>query len=480
MVKEDCPFSKSRLKRVIILGAGTSGLSVASGLAGKADMCVTILESDKRIGGLSRTITHKGIRFDIGPHRLSPQLIETVDFIKNLIGNDLAKKENIHGVYYGGTLYKYPPKLRELLNPQSLQKTFSFGTSWIHARCRRFMHKLRGSRIQHSFENILLLNFGQSFCKEVIFPMIYKVWGTKDLHADFARIRFLKPTFRMIAAKIFFANNDPNKTFYYPLNGYGQICDSLGEYIKKLGGSIELSARIESIRARSLNGPFTVSYSQNGNIKTLECDYLVSSISNKHLISYFSSSGIFDPILKERGNFSSRMLRLGVMAVKGFSLPVRVAIFPESKFIFNRISEMNKFADLGYPRGEAILLIDVICDKENGYGSMPDEEFNKHLLKAVLSLGWFKEEEITEFFSMDFPDAYPVLNQPRYDSQEIVNRYLERSAIILCGREASSDYNNTHNAMSKGFIAARYILGDISHDEYRRFSQTAGRLPIQD
>jgi hypothetical protein len=40
------------------------------------------------------------------------------------------------------------------------------------------------------------------------------------------------------------------------------------------------------------------------------------------------------------------------LAERDFTLPIRVIIFPEEKYVFNRISETNKFSDLGYPEGD--------------------------------------------------------------------------------------------------------------------------------
>ncbi len=468
-------------KRVVIIGAGISGLSVACGLAGRSDIRVTLLEADRAVGGLSKTISHRGIRFDIGPHRFSPQLPEVVRIVKSLMGDSLIVRANTHGVHYDDVLYRYPPRLRELLNPSSLRTTLRFGSDWVCARLKNVAWRFCGGRAGASFEEILLDNFGRSFCDDVIFPMIYKVWGTRDLHADFARIRFVKPTFPLLTAKLIGrGTNANNHIFYYPRGGYGEIGESLRRHIEKSGHVVELGARIASVATRSLKGPFTVRYALDGVEKALEADILVNTISNRHLIEYLKMSGTVDQLLTETGNLTSRTLRLGVLLVKGFSLPARVVIFPEARFIFNRISEMNQFADLGYPAGVAVLLVDVICAPGSDYDLMDEGTFNHKLLDSLLALGWFTKDDLQEYFSLRFPDTYPVLDRARYHSQEIIDAHFARSAVILCGREASSDYNNMHNAIGKGLTAADYIAGTIDFDDYERSSRILGRLPIQD
>ncbi len=468
-------------KRVVILGAGASGLAVACALAQKGNTDVTILEADKRIGGLSKTIEHEGILFDIGPHRLSGQLPRMVEFVKGLIGDDLIEKRNIHGVYFEGFLYNYPPKLKDFLNLRALKKTFDFGISWAWARFLYRKDRLMGRPRPKSFEEILLRNFGKSFYRSVIFPMMHKVWGTNDLHPDFTRIRFIKPTFHSMIKNILLAGHkEPHTMFYYPVKGYGQICDAMGEYAERNGCKIELEARIESIKANTLKGPFTVFYTQKGASRSIEADIVVSSISNRFLISYLSGTGLVGPLLQETDNFISRTLWLSIFVVKGFHLPARVIIFPEKEFMFNRISEMNLFHDLGYPEGRAVIMVDTICDKDSNYDLMKEAAFNNRVLDSVLSLGWFKRETVEKKFSVRFPNTYPVLNPRRYNAQERIEQYFAETGICLCGREASSDYNNTHNAMFKAFVTADYILGQIGAEEYKRVSRMAGRLPIQD
>jgi protoporphyrinogen oxidase len=55
-------------QRCVIIGAGPAGLTAGWELC-KAGYPVSIFELDKIVGGISRTETYKGYRFDIGGHR---------------------------------------------------------------------------------------------------------------------------------------------------------------------------------------------------------------------------------------------------------------------------------------------------------------------------------------------------------------------------------------------------------------------------
>ena len=59
-------------KTAVIIGAGPAGLTAAYELLKKSDIHPIILEaSETEIGGISKTVTYKGNRMDIGGHRFS-------------------------------------------------------------------------------------------------------------------------------------------------------------------------------------------------------------------------------------------------------------------------------------------------------------------------------------------------------------------------------------------------------------------------
>ena len=58
------------MKKVVIIGAGPAGLSCAYEiLKTTKDVEITILEEDKEVGGISKTVNYKDNRIDIGGHR---------------------------------------------------------------------------------------------------------------------------------------------------------------------------------------------------------------------------------------------------------------------------------------------------------------------------------------------------------------------------------------------------------------------------
>ena len=67
---------------ILIVGAGPAGLTAAAEcvrLRGGSGEGITLLEQEpSTVGGISRTVCHKGFRFDIGGHRFfskNPEIV---------------------------------------------------------------------------------------------------------------------------------------------------------------------------------------------------------------------------------------------------------------------------------------------------------------------------------------------------------------------------------------------------------------------
>src|SRR5215475_7251855 len=57
------------MKKAIIIGAGPAGLTAAYELLKRTDIVPIVLEKSGDIGGISKTVSYKGNRIDIGGHR---------------------------------------------------------------------------------------------------------------------------------------------------------------------------------------------------------------------------------------------------------------------------------------------------------------------------------------------------------------------------------------------------------------------------
>lgn len=72
---------------VFVLGAGPAGLACAYTLS-KLGLPVVVVERDDQVGGLARSIVHKGFILDYGPHRFFTKLAPVLDLWNEVLGDE--------------------------------------------------------------------------------------------------------------------------------------------------------------------------------------------------------------------------------------------------------------------------------------------------------------------------------------------------------------------------------------------------------
>ena len=97
------------------MGAGPAGLTAAYELM-KHDVPISVIEKDATyVGGLARTVEHKGYRFDIGGHRFFSKNQEVEDLWTEILGPEMLTRDRLSRIYYRGRFFAYPLKAANAL-----------------------------------------------------------------------------------------------------------------------------------------------------------------------------------------------------------------------------------------------------------------------------------------------------------------------------------------------------------------------------
>src|SRR5712664_3781850 len=118
------------------MGAGPAGLTAAYELY-KHYVPVTILERDEnQVGGLARTVEHRGYRFDIGGHRFFSKSQEVEDLWTEILGDEMLTCDRLSRIYYNGKYFDYPLKATNALLNMGPLETIRCMSSYAWARIR--------------------------------------------------------------------------------------------------------------------------------------------------------------------------------------------------------------------------------------------------------------------------------------------------------------------------------------------------------
>ena len=125
------------MKKIVVIGAGISGLSVAWKLSEKGYE-VKIIEMDKFIGGLARSIKIENYFFDIGPHSFFSEDKEVFKKVMNLFEGEQGEipySKRIVKMMFRGKYVDYPLSAKSILIQMGILSaimcSISFAKSYI-------------------------------------------------------------------------------------------------------------------------------------------------------------------------------------------------------------------------------------------------------------------------------------------------------------------------------------------------------------
>src|SRR5438067_7760147 len=234
------------------MGAGPAGLTAAYELL-KRDIAVTVLEQDpKQVGGLARTVEHKGYRFDIGGHRFFSKNDEVEELWSEILGPELLNRGRLSRIYYRGRFFAYPIQaFNALWNLGPLEALLCLA-SYARARATPV-------RNPKSLEDWVRNQFGWRLYSIFFKTYTEKVWGisTRELSADWAAQRIKSLDLWVVIRSALLPKRNPKKRgeivttlidrFRYPRLGPGQMWERVAEITAARGHPVQFGRSVSRI-----------------------------------------------------------------------------------------------------------------------------------------------------------------------------------------------------------------------------------------
>ena len=284
-------------KKIVIIGAGPAGLSAAYKLLeAKKDYKVVIVEEDKQIGGISKTINYKGNRMDLGGHRFFSKNQEVNDFWnKNLpIQGAPASDEilinrikyykkgpnpededkvslirrRVSRIYYDKKFFDYPMSLNyNTIKNMGFKTTFNVGIDYLKTCVSK--------KTENNLENFYINRFGEKLYSMFFEDYTEKLWGRHptQIDAEWGSQRVKGISVFALLKNMLNINKEKETSlieeFMYPKYGPGQMWEEVAQKITDMGGEIYLNCKVEKI------------IKENNRISRLECKYLGQTVELK-------------------------------------------------------------------------------------------------------------------------------------------------------------------------------------------------------
>jgi len=494
-------------KKVVILGAGPSGLALAYELLKKSDKFEPIIiEKLDCVGGLSRTVYFDKLGVDIGGHRLytNDEYIKKIwlDFLPEQnapsiddiearrfmeypsIGANpqecddvMLIRKRFSSIIYNDKFFDYPLKISfETFKKLGLKNSFFAGLSYFKS--------IFVKKEEKTLEDFLINRFGKVLYQIFFKEYTRKVWGVEasELSCDWGKERIRKLSLLSVVFNALFGKFLSKKAkmtslideFYYPKFGCSQLWNLMADYILANGGKIIYNSEFVDFIQREDN-LISVKYKNNSTqeISEINASYYASSIPLVELIKGINLSyGAKQYAL----NLPYRDYILVGFYTKDFNLKNKTNfktvnnITPEcwiylqqKNAIASRIQIMNNWSPYLVEdfKKKYLISLEYFTSETEDLWNMDDDSILQLAKTECEKFNLFSSSDVLKTIVIREKKAYPSY-YGSYSHLNIVKSELNKiNNLYLIGRNGMHKYNNMDEAMLSGIQAARDIIKKV-------------------
>lgn len=445
--------------RIIVLGGGVAGLATALELL-RRGLRVTLLEKSRVVGGLARTYVQGDYRFDVGGHRFHSHNPDVLNWVKDLMGDDLLVVPRRSHIWLQGKFVDYPIQFPNALTIFSPPQMVRMLASYMQASLSSF----RNGHKEASFEDWVVRRFGRALYEVYFQPYTEKVWGIscKELSADWAAQRISLPSLAETVKRAIYPGRNPPATiisrFHYPRLGFGMIPDRMEAEIRKLGGEVITGMRLEGITP--LDEGFAVTYRREGETQMVRGQHLISSIPlDALLMALPPESGAAD-VLRHYTLRYRDIICLFLAIDKPQISHDSWTYFPQPELVFGRTHEPRNWSPEMAPEGKTSLGVEIFTSQGEPTWELSDDALAERVERELIEIGWLRPNEIIGHWVLRVKYAYPVYDIGYGDRLRRVKSFLSRwPRLHLVGRTGSFRYMNSDGVIEDALALCDFITG---------------------
>ena len=421
--------------RLVIVGAGPTGLGAAHRLAERGHDDWVVLEAGDGVGGLARSFSDAaGFTYDIGGHILFSHYPYYTEVVDRALGQDHSELQREAWVFMEGRFIPYPfqNNIRDLA-PQTVYECL--------------VGLIEAQRRQHdpaTFADWLQAVFGAGMARHFMLPYNEKVWATPPELMAYGWIGERVPVVDVAAVlrNVVLGEDQagwgPNSTFKYPLRGgTGRLYE---EIAKPLSDRIELNRPVVAVdpQARTVTCADGRQRRYDALLSTMPLDELVHAC-----------QGAPAAVRAAAGRLAwSGTHVVGVGLDRPAGTTRNWVYFPEPDVPFYRVTYLSNYSPYITPAaGQTLLLTET---STSGHRPQDGSTVVGRVIDGLVRAGLMTEEDrgrVVATWQCSPAKTYPVPTLDRNAALAVIEPWLQERRIWSRGR----------------FGAWRYEIGNMDH-----------------
>jgi len=441
---------------ILIIGAGPAGLT-AAWEAEKHGIKTLILEGDKEIGGISRTVERNGWRFDIGGHRFFTKVDEVYQIWDEILDKeDFLLRPRMSRIYYKNKFYDYPLKASNALLNLGIFEAVRCVLSYFYVR-------VFPPKNQDNFEDWVAARFGWRLYNIFFKTYTEKVWGVdaRTIGSDWASQRIKNLSLMKAILNAFQINKSGEiittliDKFKYPKYGPGMMWETAYKKLEEKNHKILLSSRVVEISKDVDKYKIKIDSGEE-----FEAKNILSSMPLAHLPKTIKPVPE-NKVLESGQNLKFRdFLSVALVIDEKDAFPDNWIYIHDPGVKVGRVQNYGSWSPYLVKEGKTCLGLEYFVNIGDELWSMEDEKLIDLAIKELEQLSLIKANSTLEGYVVRMPKAYPVYDLDYSNNINEIEKWLssEHKNIYPIGRNGMHRYNNQDHSMMTAVLSVRNII----------------------